>query len=194
MKYADLLTLFRTALIFIIVYFVLIQFNALLTIFIILLMFGLDGVDGIVARYEIKCGKPKSNYGARLDIAGDRVIEFVFWILFVYIHLIPLFILLLIVFRHSFADAFMVAKGTSSKMITKFARIVYSSNIGRGGVNIVKIITFSYLSWLYISNMFKVSNYLIIGYILIGILFSYIMLRGIAQMYESIINIKKVKS
>ncbi len=190
MKYADLLTLFRTALIFVVVYFVLIKFNVLLTLFIILLMFGLDGIDGIVARYEIKSGKPKSKYGARLDVAGDRVIEFVFWILFVYIHLIPMFILLLIVFRHSFADAFMAAKGTSSKMKTKFARFVYSSNIGRGGVNVVKIITFSYLSWLYVSNMFKVSNYLVIGYILIGILFTYIMIRGIAEIYETIISEK----
>ncbi|MCL4383371.1 MAG: CDP-alcohol phosphatidyltransferase family protein [Candidatus Marsarchaeota archaeon] len=185
MKYADLITLFRTALIFVVVYFVLIKFNVLLTLFIILLMFGLDGIDGIVARHENKTGKKPSKYGARLDVAGDRIIEFVFWILFVFIHLIPLFILLLIVLRHSFADAFMAAKGTSSKMKTKFARIVYSSNIGRGGVNVVKIITFSYLSWLYITQSFLIKNYMLIGYILTGILVSYVLLRGIAEIYES---------
>ena len=189
MRYADILTLFRTGLVFLIVYFVLIHFSAIITLFVILLMFGLDGLDGTVARYEVhKLHKKPSKYGARLDVAGDRVTEYVFWILFVFVHIIPMFILLLIVIRHSFADAFMAAKGTSSKMKSKFAKIVYSSNIGRGGVNVVKIITFSYLSWLYITQNFLNANYMMVGWILTGVLFVYIMVRGIAEIYESSLN------
>ncbi len=186
MRYADLLTLFRTGLIFLVVYLVLIHFNVIITLLIILVMFGLDGLDGSIARYEIKkMHKQPSKYGARLDVAGDRVIEYVFWILFVFVHIIPLFVILLIIIRHSFADAFMAAKGTSSKMKSNFARIVYSSNIGRGGINIVKIITFSYLSWLYITQNFLIKNYMLIGYVLTGILVGYILLRGIAEIYET---------
>jgi hypothetical protein len=74
----------------------------------------------------------------------------------------------------------MGVKGTSAKMKTRFARIVYSSNIARGGVNVVKFLTFAYLAL-----AFAYGYPIIIGYALTVILLVYILLRGSAEIYES---------
>jgi phosphatidylglycerophosphate synthase len=185
MNKADAITLFRTAMVFLVAYLVLIRFNAYATIAIIAIMFILDFVDGYVAKMDLKKGKKLSWYGKRLDVAGDRVTEYVLWILFTFLGIVPLFILFLIVLRHSFADALMGAKGTSSKMKSRLARIFYTSNASRGGIGIVKFITFSYLSWAYITDNFF-GRYLLFAYALIGILFVYIMVRGAAEIYEAV--------
>ncbi len=107
--------------------------------------------------------------------------EYVFWIVFVYINIVPLFVLFLIVLRHSFVDALMGAKGTSSKMHSAFAKWVYSSPIGRGGINVVKCVTFAYLALVYIAGW-----PIIIGWAFVTILVAYIMLRGAAEIHESL--------
>ncbi len=185
MNKADAITLFRTAMVFLVAYLILIRFNAYATILIIAIMFVLDFADGYAAKKELKKKKKLSWYGKRLDVAGDRVTEYVFWILFGFLGIVPLFIIFLIVLRHSFADALMGARGTSSKMKSSFARLFYTSNISRGGIGVVKFITFSYLSWAYITNNLF-GRYLLFAYALVGILFAYIMLRGIAEIYEVI--------
>ena len=115
-----------------------------------------------------------------MDIAGDRVAEYSMWVVFTYLHIIPLIILLLIIVRHSFADAMMGAKGTSSKMKSPFARAIYSSNTSRAVINALKFITFAYLILVYVN-----SYPILIGYVLVGALFTFIMLRGTAEIYES---------
>jgi phosphatidylglycerophosphate synthase len=208
MRSADAATLFRTLMVFLIAYLVIIKFGPLITILLILVMYVLDGVDGYFAirsaskssvgfieYIKASIGKDEeakekmskfkhiakkdSKFGPRIDIAGDRVIEYTFWILFTYLRLIPLFVVFIIIFRHSFVDALMASRGTSSKPKTKFARIVYSSNIGRGGINVVKFLAFAYFVLVYVS-----SYPLWIGYILIAILVIYIVLRGIAEAYD----------
>lgn len=211
MNRADAVTLFRTALVFPIVYLILIKFNPIPTLLLIAVMFILDAIDGFVSINSRSGGKvsiadyikaslfgdptakqkiakfkkmPGSQYGARLDIAGDRVVEYVFWILFTYLQIIPLAILLLIVIRHSYVDALMGSKGTSSKMKSRLSRILYSSNASRLGINVTKGVAFGYFALIYAtSNVF--GWYLILGYALIAILFVYIMLRGIAEIYEA---------
>jgi phosphatidylglycerophosphate synthase len=208
MRSADAITLFRTLLVFPIAYAILARFDPFITIFFIAVMILLDVADGYAAVNETSSGKiglieyiravsgnkkakekvskykslikKQSIYGARMDIAGDRVTEYVFWIVFTYVNIVPLWVLFLIVLRHSFVDAVMGAKGTSSKMKSGFAKLVYSSPLGRGGIGIVKFVTFSYLVLVYVSGY-----PVVVGYVLIAILFGYIMLRGIAELYEA---------
>jgi len=209
MRIADIITLFRSFLVFPIAYLIIIKFNPFLLILLILFMFVLDGVDGFAAvkyskekitfsdylraafgnkvlKEKIKNLKheiaKKNKYGARLDVAGDRTIEYVFWILFTYLNIIPLFIIFIIVIRNSFVDALMAAKGTSSKMKSRFARLFYSSNSSRALSAVLKILTFSYLSLVYISNF-----PLIYGEILTALFVIFAVLRGIAEVYESFI-------
>jgi phosphatidylglycerophosphate synthase len=208
MRSADAITLLRTLLVFPIAYAILAKYNPVAIILMILVMFVLDSVDGYAAINEASGGKigfgtylrsisgyedarkmvgkyknnlKRSVYGARIDIAGDRVTEYVLWIVFVYVNIVPLFVLFLVIFRHSFVDAIMGSKGTSSKNKSAFAYKVYSSPIGRGGIGVVKAITFSYLTLVYVSGF-----PIIIGYALVTVLVGYILLRGIAEVYDNI--------
>ncbi|MGC8776556.1 MAG: hypothetical protein ACP5P2_01255 [Candidatus Micrarchaeia archaeon] len=210
MRSADATTLIRTLMVFLVVGMLLAKINPWITIFVILLMYILDGLDGYLAIREASNGsvtlveylkaaasgdekakskmarfkqvaKKGAKFGPRLDIAGDRVIEYTFWITFTYLRLIPLFVIFIIVLRHSFVDALMGARGTSSKPRTRFAKIIYSSNISRGGINIVKFLAFAYFVLIYVSNY-----PLWVGYVLIAILVTYIVARGLAEAYDSL--------
>ncbi len=207
MRNADLATILRVLMVFFVAYLVILKINPLYSIIILLLAFLLDGVDGYLAIREASEGKvsfimyikaargntkykkemkelkegisKKYPHGPRMDVAGDRAVEYALWAVFTYLNILPLFVILIVIFRHSFVDGLMAAKGTSNKMKSKFARVVYSSNIGRGGINIVKFLAFSYLILVYVSNF-----PIIYGYILTGILLLYIILRGVAEVYE----------
>ncbi len=210
MRSADLITLLRTLLVFPIAYAILVKFNPWVTIFFVMVMFFMDVLDGYAALYEASNGKldfityvrasglgdakakevvnryrkgyMSSIYGPRIDIAGDRVTEYVFWIVFVYVGLIPIWVLFLVVLRHSFVDAIMGAKGTSSKAKSAFARVVYTSPLGRGGIGVVKVLAFSYLILVYVSGW-----PILPGYILVAVLVGYILLRGISEIYDNLV-------
>jgi phosphatidylglycerophosphate synthase len=208
MRSADAATYVRTAMALVVVYLVLIKFVPAVIIFLIALVIALDGLDGYMAVYEESDGKisfiqylsaamgdrsmkekvssvkqsikKHAPHGARMDVAGDRVVEYSFWIVFTYLHVLPIYVLLIVIIRHSFVDALMASKGTSSKMKTSIGKAMYSSNIARGGINVVKFLAFSYLVLMYIAGYPA-----IIGYVLVGILVAYILARGVAEVYES---------
>ncbi len=211
MRSADAATLFRTALAVLVVYLIIVKFYPIATVLLIAFIISLDGIDGYFAVGEEskggitfgtylsaaigdKAAKEKVSavkkriqksapHGPRMDVAGDRVVEYLFWIAFTYVHILPIYVLIIIVIRHSFVDALMASKGTSSKMKTWLGQKLYSSNIARGGINVVKFVTFSYLVLMYVW-----SYPAIIGYILTAILVLYILARGAAEVYESMHN------
>ena len=208
MRGADAVTLSRLPIIVAIVYLILVRFNPIVTILLIILVTVLDAVDGMVAVWSSSKGKigfveyakaalgdtkmkalvkkykqgisKTARHGPRMDIAGDRIVEYLLWIVFTYTGIVPLFVLLIIVIRHSFADAFMGAKGTSSKMRTRAASWLYSSNASRFAINALKLVTFSYLVLVFVSGYS-----LLAGYTLIGLLAAFIVIRGAAEIYES---------
>lgn len=209
MRSADATTLIRTALALLVVYLIIIRFYPIATILLIAIVMALDGLDGYFAVAEESKGgisltqylnaalgdkkakekvkkikeriKEHASHGARMDIAGDRVVEYSLWIVFTYVHILPIYVLLIIVIRHSFVDALMASKGTSSRMKTGLGKALYSSNIARGGINVVKFVAFSYLVLMYVWNYPA-----LIGYALTAILVLYILARGAAEVYESI--------
>ncbi|MDE1833343.1 MAG: CDP-alcohol phosphatidyltransferase family protein [Candidatus Micrarchaeota archaeon] len=207
MRDADKATVIRLLILFAALYLVILKVNPAIPIAMFAISLALDGVDGYLALRQQSKGKvglmeylhyalgDRSNakaikalkqgieksfaFGPRIDIAGDRITEYALWVLFLFLHIVPLFVILIIIVRHSVTDAFMGARGTSSKMRTWIGRAVYSSNLARGGINVVKFVTFSYLMLVYISNY-----PLWIGYLLIALLVIYIVLRGVAEMAE----------
>lgn len=209
MRSADATTLFRVFLALFVLYLILIKFDGAAIVLIIAIVMFLDALDGYFAIREESRGaigiatyfraltgsfsaKSKvqqyrkkasvsARFGARIDVAGDRAVEYSFWVLFTYLNIIPLWVIFLIIIRHSFVDAFMGAKGTSSHMKTRLGRALYSSNIARGGINVVKFIAFSYLALVYVDG-YPIG----IGYALAAILVAYIMLRGAAEIYENV--------
>lgn len=210
MRSADTLTIVRIALIIPIVYLVILKVNPAIPILLLFASTALDGLDGFAAihstskggvsfldylRYSFgdktnakrienlkaSTGK-KAKYGPRFDIAGDRITEYSLWGLFVYAHIVPLIVLIIIATRHSIADALLASKGTSSKMKTRFAREVYTSNlVGRALSQVLKFVTFSYLALVYVLH-YPIS----IGYALVVILVLYILIKGAAEIYEAL--------
>jgi phosphatidylglycerophosphate synthase len=210
LRSADATTLFRVFLAILAIYLVIIKFNPFVIIILLAVAIILDAIDGFFALYEVSKGKigfltylkhslgdkkakeHVAKYkaeiskiapaGARIDVAGDRIIEFGFWMLFLYLHIVPLWIVIAVVIRHAFADALMGAKGTSMKAKTSIARRLYTSNLSRWGINVVKFVTFSYLVLVYVAGYPA-----LIGTVLVYVLFAFIMLRGAAEIYEALI-------
>jgi phosphatidylglycerophosphate synthase len=181
-RYADAATLFRTALVFVAAYMILVKYDILLTVSTVIVVFLLDFVDGWLARIDHKRGLKQSFYGAKLDIAGDRVTEYSFWMVFTYLGIVPLFVIFIMFLRHSFSDAFTASKGkTFQNMNTAFGKIAYS-HVSRGGIGVVKAVTFIYLTLVYTAGY-----PILIGYALTGILVAYILLRGAAEIYETLV-------
>ncbi len=203
MRSADLATALRVALAFVIGYLIIVKASALLVIFLILFIVALDNVDGYLARssapslrgYLSYSGKevrgiraPKDRkaskpprYGAALDIAGDRITEYTFWIIFAYLGVIPLFVVFIFLTRNSLSDALTMSAGKSfSKMKTKFGRVA-SSRASRGLYMTTKTLAFIYLSLVYISGWPAW-----IGYALTAIVVTYSLVRGAAEIYEAL--------
>lgn len=208
MRFADATTLIRVLLVVFVAYLILGKFNPIAIIILIAVAMLLDAADGFLAVREVSNGvitlstyiksvvgnkgaiqkvrgfKEKlaktAKFGPRIDVAGDRAVEYILWTVYTVVGVIPIFVLFIVIIRHSFVDAFMAAKGTSSKMKTRFARVIYSSNLWRGGINVVKFLAFSYMSLVYIW-----SYPAWIGYVLVTVLVSYILLRGAAELYEA---------
>ncbi|MDE1811205.1 MAG: CDP-alcohol phosphatidyltransferase family protein, partial [Candidatus Micrarchaeota archaeon] len=139
MRSADKATVVRLLILFVALYLVILKVNPAIPIALFAISLALDGVDGYLAlrqqskgtigfmeyiRYatgdrsnskkikELKQGIEKSfPFGPRIDIAGDRITEYALWVLFLFVHIVPLFVLLIIIVRHSITDAFMGAKG-----------------------------------------------------------------------------------
>lgn len=209
MRSADATTLFRVLLVVLAVFLVIIKFNVWLIIFIIAVAFVLDAVDGYFAVREVSNGKvgvivylsaalgnakslkivkgyksrvsKKAPSGPRIDVAGDRAVEYILWITFTYLHIIPLLITLFIVIRHSFVDGLMGARGTSSRTNTGVGNALYASNASRFFANVIKFVAFAYLCLVYVAGY-----PLVIGYVLVGILFIERIVRGLAEVYDSL--------
>lgn len=209
MRSADLTTFIRVALILVISYLVLTGFNPFVSIALFAIALILDGVDGFLAVMEasngtittsgyisallgnskmkkaVKEAKLKTAkiapYGPRLDVIGDRITEYILWILFVFVHVVPLWVFFIVVIRHCAADGLMGVKGTSSKMKSRFARIMYASSASRAAANILKFVTFSYLMLEYVAGY-----PVFVGQALIAILVIFIVVRGAAEIYESL--------
>ena len=181
MRNADYVTIFRTAIIFLVVYLILIKWNAIGIILITLLAFVLDYFDGLLARHDMKKGMKATHYGAALDIAGDRITEYAFWITFTYLNVIPFFVIFIILVRNSLSDALTLSKGkTFSNMRSGFGKIAYS-HFSRGLYGTIKMLTFLYLIMVYLAG-YNIT----VGYALVTILVVYGVLRGSAEIYESI--------
>lgn len=114
--------------------------------FIILIML-LDMLDGMVARRL----NETSLLGSSLDIAVDRALEIILWVVFCYLGLIPLLIPLIVITRGTLTDAVRCV-GTChgetafNQIKTPFFRFLVSSRFMRNFYGIVKGTAFAVLT------------------------------------------------
>ncbi|VVB76736.1 Uncharacterised protein [uncultured archaeon] len=203
MRSADIVTAIRVALVFVIGYMIIAKLSAALIVLLFVITFVMDNLDGYLAtsrrpsianfasyinkeargtetRKDRNALKPPK-YGAALDIAGDRITEYVFWIIFTWLNVIPIYVVFIILTRNSLADALTSSKGkTFSKMKSSFGRIA-SSHISRGLYGAIKALNFIYLSLVFVAGW-----PIWIGYVLTAVVVAYSLLRGAAEISEAL--------
>ena len=125
-----------------------------------LIIFALDAVDGYIVRKQ----NQTSVFGGVFDIAGDRIVENVFWIYFAVNGQIPVWIPVIVVSRSFLIDGVRsvtlkhgkTAFGENTMMRAGWARALTASRATRGTYNFAKAFTFLYLAGV---NLFKHADF-----------------------------------
>ncbi len=111
----------------------------------VLVMWG-DGLDGFFARKLNQCTK----LGAVLDIAGDRVVEMLYWIVFAVLGWIPPWVPIVFLVRGTFVDAIraqvaeqgFTAFGAKTMMQSPVGKFLVASNFSRFSYAVAKAAAF----------------------------------------------------
>ena len=152
---ANLITIARLILLFIVI--AMIHFRpvelALLSMFLLGVVFAGDGIDGWVARRR----GSTSPFGAVFDIAGDRIVETVLWVYFAWERVIPLWVPFLVIVRGGIVDALrsmsyvegMTAFGENTMMRSAVTRWLTAGRFMRGLYGYVKAAAFVFLTGYY---------------------------------------------
>lgn len=111
------------------------------TAFLVLILIFMDTLDGIVARRRSEVGM----LGSKLDIAVDRIVEQVLWIVYAHLGLIPVAIPIIFVIRGGLVDtvrSFSLVWGETSfgMMHTKWGRRLVASGLMRSLYGVAKAV------------------------------------------------------
>ena len=125
---------------------------------------------------------------------GDRVVEMVYWIIFAYLHWVPVWFPIIVASRGFIVDGFrsvafekgFTAFGTSTMMQSKLGKFLVASNYSRGSYAVAKAFAFVFLIIGNIPVEFR-GKYICLN---IGIVCAYIsivfcVLRGLPVLIES---------
>ncbi len=156
---ANLITVARVALLFITVGFIYLSLPhqgasgepvwALVAAVLTFVVFIGDALDGVVARARGESNK----LGAVIDIAGDRVVENVYWVVFAHIGLLSVWFPLVMLVRSFFVDALRTLAfgegktpfGETTMMTSRFGTWLATSRFHRGLYGSAKVVTFIWL-------------------------------------------------
>ena len=121
----------------------------LLNVPLIIINILLDGLDGIVARayHEV------SVFGAVFDIAADRIIETVLWMILAKIGMVSIWVAIILITRGILIDSLRkphTARGKSpfGIMKTSIGKFIVASRTMRFTVGLLKLVTFAWLFFL----------------------------------------------
>ncbi|MEJ7837621.1 MAG: CDP-alcohol phosphatidyltransferase family protein, partial [Thermomicrobiales bacterium] len=151
---ANLITVGRLVLLFIVIWLI---YEANVQVifacmFLIVVVFASDGLDGWVARKR----KSTSPFGAVFDIAGDRIAENVLWIIFADLNKLPIWVPLLVITRGFLVDGVrslsysegMSAFGSSNMMRSPLTSWLTAGRFMRGLFGVSKAAGFVFLTGL----------------------------------------------
>ncbi len=118
-----------------------------LTAGLVLVLILMDSLDGIVARRRHEVGM----LGSKLDIAVDRIVELVMWVVYSNLGLISVAIPIIVIIRGGLVDtirSFSLVYGETSfgMMQTKWGKRLVASNFMRTLYGLVKAIAFTTLA------------------------------------------------
>lgn len=156
---ANLITIGRLGLLFITIGLIYTRSYPLVALMavVIALVFISDALDGFVARRR----GAESNFGAILDIAGDRVVENALWIVFAHLGLIGVWAPLLVMTRGFFVDTMRgigyqhgkSAFGEDTMARTPITRFLTASRFMRAYYGAAKGIAFVFLTALFAARL-----------------------------------------
>lgn len=142
---ANLITLFRFVLLFPLI---VMAYHApphwqLLNAPLLILIVALDGVDGWVARRR----NETSVFGSIFDVAIDRAVENVLWVVLADLDLVPIWVALTFIIRGTVVDSIRyaaISRGETAfgMMRSPWGRFIVASRFMRGFYGIVKAVTF----------------------------------------------------
>ena len=113
----------------------------------VLVLILMDSLDGIVARHRQEVGM----LGSKLDIAVDRIVELVLWVVYAHLELISVAIPIIVIIRGGLVDTirgFSLIYGETSfgMMRTKWGRRLVASGFMRTTYGLSKAIAFTLLA------------------------------------------------
>lgn len=125
--------------------------------FIIAVVFAGDGVDGWVARRR----GSTSRLGAVLDIAGDRIVENVLWVVFAHLHLIQIWVPLVVLSRSFTVDVMRSVAlqhgktpfGDETMARSKITHFLTASRFSRSYYGWSKAAAFVLLTWMHATTL-----------------------------------------
>jgi len=111
----------------------------------LLLIIALDGVDGWVARRRGET----STFGAVFDIAVDRVVEAVLWLVLAHLGMVPIWVAIVFITRGVIVDAVRYGKVAGGESVfsmrSRIGRFLVASRFMRGFYGTLKATTFGWL-------------------------------------------------
>jgi CDP-diacylglycerol---glycerol-3-phosphate 3-phosphatidyltransferase len=149
MNLANTITLARFPLLIVIV--LLLYFGGVtgrwIAVPLVLLLIVMDAIDGIVARQR----REETLLGSVLDIAADRAIEIILWVVYAQLDLIPLLIPIVVIIRGSLTDSIREAgydRGQTAHalMTTSWGKWLVAGRPMRAAYGIVKAVAFVLLA------------------------------------------------
>ncbi len=151
---ANLITVGRLALLFVVVWLLYVGNVRIITLcmVLIIIVFASDGLDGWIARRRAST----STFGAVFDIAGDRIVENVLWVVFADLGLLPIWVPLLVMTRGFVVDGLrslsyaegMTAFGDQNMMRSVLSRWLTAGRFMRGFFGWSKAAGFVFLAGL----------------------------------------------
>ena len=152
---ANLITVVRLCLLFVVIWMIHHEpvHWAFASMALIIVVFAGDGLDGWVARKR----NSTSQFGAVFDIAGDRIVETVLWVVFADLDVVPLWVPLLVIVRGGIVDALrslsysegMTAFGEKNMMRSDLTRWLTAGRFMRGLYGFAKAAAFVFLTGYY---------------------------------------------
>ena len=156
-----------------------------------IIAFAMDGVDGYVARKF----KQSSDWGAVLDILGDRIVEASYWIVFAVMGWVSIIFPLICVARAFTTDGIrsvalskgMTPFGEKSMQSTKWGKFICASKFMRVSYAVAKVAAFVLLIFAYIPGLdYSIASHVeAIAIILAWFAITFCVIRAIPVLAES---------
>lgn len=206
---ANAITIGRLILLFVVVWMIYHGSVTVIALCMLLLMvvIAADGVDGWVARKR----NETSTFGAVFDIAGDRIVENVLWIIFADLALIPIWVPLLVLSRGFIVDGLrslsmqegMTAFGESNMMRSTFTTWLTAGRFMRGFFGYAKALAFVFLCGLagwelhdttdtFIGSLYGQDWYRFLGWSLVWLAVALTVIRGIPVIIDGIAYMREL--